>query len=211
MDGEGSLAWTRVAIWARITQPGISQERGPRSPPSTRCSPRPARRGPRLRREEQSQAAVLCLCHAMPPARLRHPPGSDLEKVSRSSRFLGEEPGVSRPERHPPGPAAGPHVRPPDHRSPPCQKAVLAPMDKSIRTPKETPWLPLQGSVGQQSERRAASPELMMIEHDREPIYRMKPSPVPPAPGECPPLPGSRSWLMAACRSEKKGDTWSRG
>lgn len=196
MDGEGSLAWTRVAIWARLTPPGISQERGPRSPPSTRCSPRPAQRGPPLRREEQSQAAVLCRVCAMPCslARLCHPPGSDLEKVSRSSRFLGEEPGVSQPECHPPGPAAGPHVHPPDPRSAPCQKAVLAPMDKSIGTPKETRWLPLQGSVGQQSKRQAASPALMMIEHDREPIYRMKPSPVPPAPAECPPRPGSRSW-----------------
>lgn len=77
-------------------------------------------------------------------------------------------------------------------------------MDKSIGTPKETRWLSLQGSVGQQGERRAASPALMMIKHDREPIYRMKPSPVPPAPA-------AGAWLMAGCRSEKKGDTWSRG
>lgn len=71
-----------------------------------------------------------------------------------SSRFLGEEPGVSHIERHPPGPATGPRVHSPDPRSAPCQKAVLAPMDKSIGIPKETRWLPLQGSVGQQGEQR---------------------------------------------------------
>lgn len=114
---EGSLAWMWVAIWAHLTQPGISQERGAlgaAAPPAWGCEPPqgPGERGcahllpftaPRALYEEdhhcgeRSRAglpcrAVPCLCpyHAVPLVQPCHPPGSDLEKVSMSSRFLGE-------------------------------------------------------------------------------------------------------------------------
>lgn len=184
--------WTPVAIWASLSQPGISQEqwRWRQQLPQHRAgsSPRDPARGAELtsfhsllpepctkrtttaeRGAELGCHAVPCPCHAVPPAQPHHPPGSDLEKVSMSSRFLGDEARHEPPCAPPTQPSKGspcPPPRPITGRHHGCAST----QGREPQHLRGTRWLPLRGLGGQWGKQGVASPVLTVIEHDREPI-----------------------------------------
>jgi len=132
VDVEGSLAWTWVAIWAHLTQPGISQEqgRGGQQHHGAGSLPRALSRGAMLtsfhsllpepctkRTTTAERGAALGCCTASrlccapclvpPPTWVRLGEGVHVQQVPGVT-----EPGVSHPGCHPPGPTAGPRVLP---------------------------------------------------------------------------------------------------
>lgn len=163
-----------MAIWAHLTEPGISRERGRRG----------RRRGP-------GRGAALTSFHSLLPV----PCTKRMTTVER-----GAEPCHAAPCPHPEVPPLPPtwvglgegvHVQqvpggtelrvsdrahPTRRASPACPPCAgsrgMAPLRTAARQ---------AGRGGTVGRRGAASPALTVIERDREPIYSTKPSPVPPA------------------------------